>query len=201
MGQSKNWGLPRYGALLLVLAAHMVLLLIFMRASEQTSAPQNQPIELLYLQSPKQPAIRAEVSRPKRLTADTVLSIVPPVFDSIDPSLLPSASLSDGNGQGVDWKAEARRAVQAFEIRTRAPPDYDGLSGSPAEEHWWPRTQHRPGMPFKTASGDWIVWINDNCYQVASSATHAFALGALLPPTVCTSLPEVARGTELRTTN
>jgi hypothetical protein len=201
MDQSKRWGLTRYGALLLVLAAHVVLLLILMRESAQTSAAQNQPLELLYLQPPKRPTIRAEVSRPKRLTADTALSIVPPVLDSIDPAQLPSASLSDGNGQGVDWKAEARRAVQAFEIRTREPPDYDGLSGSPAEEHWWPRTQHRPGTPFKTASGDWIVWINDHCYQVASSATHAFALGAQLPPTVCTAEPDMARGAKLGTTN
>jgi hypothetical protein len=186
MLQSK-WGPRRYAALTLVLVAHAVLLALLMRESGGPgAAAHNEPVELLYLPPPKRPTIRAEVSRPKRLAFDTAPSIVPPVLDSILPAPLPSASPSDGNGQGVDWKAEARRAVQAFDIRNREPPDYAGLSGSPAEEHWWPRAQRRTGMPFKTEGGDWIVWINDHCYQVATSAAHQFALGALLPPTICT---------------
>jgi len=202
MDQVKRWGLSRYGALVLVLAVHTVLLVLFLTASDPLPAGvEILPVELLYVPPPNRPTIRAEISRPKRLAADTALSIVPPVLDSHAPSLLASASLSDGDGQGVDWKAEARRAVQAYEIRTREPVDYAGLSGSPAEEHWWPRAQRRTGAPFKTASGDWIVWVNERCYQVASSSSRTFALGALLPPTVCTSEPGARRSAELPATN
>jgi hypothetical protein len=199
MDQVKRWGLSRYGALVLVLAIHAVLLVLFLTASDPPpEVAEILPIELLYLPPPKVPTIRAEISRPKRLTADTALSIVPPVLDSILPAPLASASLSDGDGQGVDWKAEARRAVQAFEIRTREPVDYAGLAGSPAEEHWWPRAQRRSGVPFKTPNGDWIVWVNERCYQVASSSSRGFAVGALLPPTICN---EPARSAGRGTTN
>jgi len=199
MDQIKRWGLSRYGALVLVLAAHLALIIALMLSADAPpSVAQILPVELLYLPPPNVPVIRAEISRPKRLTADTALSIVPPVFDSILPAPLASASISDGDGQGVDWKAEARRAVQAYEIRTREPVDYAGLAGSPAEEHWWPRTQRRAGVPFKTPNGDWIVWVNERCYQVASSSSRAFAVGALLPPTICN---EPARGAQSAATN
>jgi hypothetical protein len=172
---------------MVVLATHAGLVAWLLRNSDGTAAaPRSEPVELLYLPPPQRPRIVAQVSRPKRLTLDTEQSIVPPVLHSILPSPLPAASSSDGDGPGVDWKAEARRAVQAYEIRAREPPDYAGLAGSPAEEHWWPPGQRRSGTPFKTRTGDWIVWINDNCYQVATSAAHTFALGALLPPIVCT---------------
>ena len=37
----------------------------------------------------------------------------------------------------------------------------------------------------KTAGGDWIVWIDDNCYQIASWHSNATASGAVLPQTIC----------------
>jgi hypothetical protein len=96
----------------------------------------------------------------------------------------------------VDWAAEARRAVQAFEIRSHQPSRNNSVSGSPAEDHWWPRVQHHAGDRFKTANGDWIVWINSSCYQVASSASLAGAPGATLPPTICPGDPGPARAPE-----
>jgi len=58
------------------------------------------------------------------------------------------------------------------------------VSGSPAEEHWWLPARHHPGDQFKTASGDWIVWINASCYQVATSAATSGPVAAI-PHTVC----------------
>jgi hypothetical protein len=75
--------------------------------------------------------------------------------------------------------------LQAFEIRNHQPPSDNTLSGSPAEDSWWPQARRHAGNPFKTATGDWIVWINASCYQVASSAANAYTLGAMLPPTIC----------------
>jgi hypothetical protein len=185
MDQPEVWGLPRYVTLLVVLAFHLALLAALLMASRTRtiSWPTNDPVELLFLPTANFPKIRSENSRPKRLSGDTAISMAPPAFDSASPSA--PASASDGNGSGVDWAAEARRALQAFEIRNHQPPSDNILSGSPAEDNWWPQARRHAGNPFKTASGDWIVWINASCYQVASSAANAYVLGAMLPPTVC----------------
>jgi hypothetical protein len=53
------------------------------------------------------------------------------------------------------------------------------------EDRWWPRSKHHAGEQYKTPDGDWIVWINDNCYQVATPLMTVSAPGAMLPMTVC----------------
>ena len=85
----------------------------------------------------------------------------------------------------MDWNAEAHRAIHAFEIRSHQPKDGISVSGTPADEHWWRRIQHRAGDRFKTPNGDWIVWIDANCYQVASAQSSSYALSGALPQTVC----------------
>jgi len=194
MDQSKVWGLRRYATLLVVLGLHLALLTVLVMASRtrNISTASNQPVELLFFPPTHSPKIRAENSSPRRSSGDTAITIAPPVLDS--PSLPPptstadgaaSASASDGDGSGVDWAAEAHRAIQAFEIRNHHPSGNISMSGSSAEDKWWPWAQHRAGDRSKTASGDWIVWINSSCYQVTSVGRHAYTLGAALPATIC----------------
>jgi hypothetical protein len=190
MDRARVWGLPRYVTLLVVLALHMVLLAALMTASRtrQISVSANQAVELLYLPPATVPKVRAENSRLRRLSGDTAVTMAPPVLDSDLPAPSSPAPAADGNGTGpgVDWAAEARRAIHAFEIRSHQPPRNISVSGSPADERWWPPARHRAGDQFKTASGDWIVWISANCYQVATSAQTSAPL-ATLPHTVCLS--------------
>lgn len=174
--------------LLVVLTLHMALLaLLVMTPRTRIISPStSHPIELLFISPATIPNIRSENSRPKHLRSnDTAISIAPPVLDSPSPYLSPPPSGSDGNGSGVDWAAEARRAMQAWEIRRHQPPSNNSISGSPADDNWWPRAQHHAGDQFKTANGDWVVWINSSCYQVAGSAAPASALGAPLSQTIC----------------
>jgi hypothetical protein len=187
MDQSKGWGLARYVTLLVVVAFHLAVLaaLIMGSQTQSMSLAANPPVEVLFLPPPSVPKIRAENFRPKRLSGNTGISVAAPALDSDSPSLAPTVSEVDGTGGGVDWKAEARRAIQAFEIRTRQPPSENTLSLSPAEESWWPWARHRTGAAFKTPSGDWIVWITSNCYQIATAAANANAPNATLPRTVC----------------
>jgi hypothetical protein len=152
----------------------------------RVSSPADPPLELLYLPPPTAPKIRANNFRPQRVSGDTALTIAPPTPDGVSPLLSPAASAADGNGTGVDWNAEARRAVQAFEIRTRHPPNDNTIPVSPMEENWWPR--RHAGSAFKTAGGDWIVWVDSSCYQVATNTAATPALGTALPPTVCRDL-------------
>ncbi|HWX33898.1 MAG TPA: hypothetical protein VNZ53_41520 [Steroidobacteraceae bacterium] len=188
MDRPRVWGLPRYATLLVVLALHMALLAALMTASRTQPIPvsANESVELLYLPPATIPKIRAKDSRLRRLSGDTAITMAPPVLDSVLPAPSPPALAADGNGSGpgVDWAAEARRAVHAFEIRTHQPPKNISVSGSPAEEHWWLPGRRHAGDQFKTASGDWIVWIDASCYQVATSAATS-ALGPMLPRTIC----------------
>ena len=94
----------------------------------------------------------------------------------------------------MDWRAEARRALQAFEIRTNRRTIGDPTLGMSAEDNW-AQSRHQAGDRYKTDSGDWIVWINSSCYQVASSASTPYAVGGPLPQTVC---PEPAASTIMK---
>ncbi len=177
------WGISRYATLLAVLMLHLALFLALLITPGTRNPPTSTmgAVQLLYLPPVFLPKVRSENARPQRLSGDTAITIAPPVLDSLSPSVSPAAApSSDGSGSGVDWQAEARRALNAFEIRNRQP-----SSIKPAEDNWWPQAQHRAGERFKTANGDWIVWINANCYQVASSGLSAYAFGASLAQTVC----------------
>jgi hypothetical protein len=83
----------------------------------------------------------------------------------------------------VNWAAEARRAVEAYEIRRDRPPS-NVIAGASRDE-WWPPRGHRAGDRYKTENGDWIVWIDANCYQIASWHPGDPSIG--VPPlrTIC----------------
>lgn len=198
MDQSEGWGHSRYVTLAAVIVMHWALVAAFLMytGTQDHSLAAERPVEVLFFPPADKPKIRPDNFRPKRLVGDNSISIAPPAIDSLLPSPSSDASATDGTGAGVDWRAEARRALQAYEIRSRLPPSRDSLSNSPAEENWWPQARRRAGAPFKTAAGDWIVWINSNCYQVATSESHSYTLGAMLPRTVCAAEGGMPRGDE-----
>jgi len=193
MDESNRWGLPRYLTLILVLSLHTALLAMLIMDSRNAILLEstNSPVELMVISPATLPKIRAENSRP-RLRGDTGISIAAPTLDSY--SMSPSASGSEGSGSGVNWAAEARRAVRAFDIRNHQPPIHDSLSSSPADDNWWPRTPHHAGEHYKIANGDWIVWINDSCYQVAGSGSPAYTPDSTLPQTICPGKPGAPGG-------
>jgi hypothetical protein len=185
MDQSKVWGRSRFAALLVVLGLHVSVLAVLLTASgsQNMMVSVNEPVQLIFVPPPVLPKIRAENALPRRLRGNTSISIAPPVLDA-DSTLAPAGSGTQGNGSGVDWAAEARRALQAFEIRKHLPPSNNTVSRTAAEENWWPQAPHHAGDQFKTPGGDWIVWLSENCYQLASSAANPTVPGAMPPPPV-----------------
>jgi hypothetical protein len=185
MDESTRWGFSRYATLLLVLTAHTALLAWLVTAL-RTGGPvaaASESVQLLFIAPEIVPKIRAAQFRPRRLESGSPLPAAPPTLDepSSPSDSEPKTGSIGSNGSNVDWAAEARRALQAFEIRNREPAANNSVSrSSPAEQPWWPA--HRPGDRFKTADGNWIVWINSSCYQVATSSTSR---GGLLPGTIC----------------
>ena len=187
----------RCATLIGVVALHLAVLAALLMESRTRSIAlaADPPVQLLFLPPASIAEVRPERFRPKRITGNTGISLAPPALDSHSTSEAPAGSDSDDAGGGVDWKAEARRAVQAFDIRTRLPPSERTLSVSPAEETWWPWARGRGAGRFKTPAGDWIVWITENCYQIATA--RASAPAATPPHTVClgkSSAPAAAPG-------
>jgi hypothetical protein len=181
MDDANAWGKSRYISLVVVLALHTAILALLVSASRTVSAtvPPGHPIEVMLIPAAKTPRVRAENIRPERMSTNIAIALSPPVFNSSVQS--GSSSSPDGHGSAVNWAAEAHRALRAFEIRRDQPPS-SAISVSSSLDDWWPG-EHHAGDKFKTDSGDWIVWINANCYQIAS--WHSNAMSASPPLTVC----------------
>ncbi len=186
MDEPSKWGLRRYATLLFVFMLHVALLVALLMTSRPggLAPPTATSIQLLVLSPVNLPKVRSQNARSHGLSANMPLVIAPPVLDPVLFTMPPaSASASAGHGSGIDWAAEARRALQAFEIRTHNPSSKELVSSNPAEDAWWP--QKRAGDQYKTPIGDWIVWNNPDCYQVAGVGASAYAPGAAWPQTIC----------------
>jgi hypothetical protein len=148
-------------------------------------AAQPQAVEVEYLPPVSPPKVRSKSAPPRRSSSGLALSVsLPALASPVDAASPPAGPASDGNGLGVDWEAEARRALRAYEIRSRQPPSNNSVSGDQAEV--WLRQAHHAGDRLKTANGDWIVWVDSRCYRVASSGPSEDR-GSVLPPVTCPS--------------
>jgi hypothetical protein len=146
MDASTKWGPLRYATLLVVLVLHLVLFAALMMTSRVStlSASTQQSVQLLLLPPATVPKVRSENAHPAGFTGDAI-KIAPPVLKSPSTSISPApASSSDGSGSGVDWAAEARRALRAFEIRSHQTPYKNSVSGKPGEDNWWPINSKHP---------------------------------------------------------
>jgi hypothetical protein len=165
-------------------AALLTWLIMALRTREGTAVP-SEAVQVVLLQPRSLPRIRIDRTEPRRIEIRPLSTNPPPLLEGVSSSTTAPASPSgskDG-GSGVDWAAEARRALQAFEIRNRQPAGNNSVSSSsPAEQPWWPA--HRPRERVKTADGNWIVWINSSCYQVATSLPSTSGSGPQ-PLTIC----------------
>jgi hypothetical protein len=158
----------RLAAVLIVLAIHVALiaLLLLAQGPPPPAQPQESVIQLVYLPPPIVPKLRAGIPRPIHVTLDFGISLSRLAQPS--PFVSAPATQPDGDGgPGVNWMAEARRAIEAYEIRRDQHVVHEGLGLSPWGG-WLPEAPHYRGEKYRTANGDWVVWINGNCYQVAS---------------------------------
>ncbi|HEX3915112.1 MAG TPA: hypothetical protein VHW71_16555 [Steroidobacteraceae bacterium] len=164
-----------------VLALHLAILALLLASRSQGVAAAGHPIELLYLAPLKPPKVRVELTRPQRASTNIAVALAAPLLNSSSQS--GPSSAPDGRGPGVNWTAEAHRAVRAFEIR-RNQTQNSALSVSSSLDESGAR-EHHAGDQTKTENGDWIVWINADCYQIASWSSGAAALAAISPQTIC----------------
>ncbi len=169
---------------LAVLALHGGVLALLLTGSRTLGVAMSteHPVEVLFLPPTAIPKVRALNIRPQPVRTNVAVGLAPPALVSSDQSS--PAAAPEGRGSAVNWGAEAHRALRAFEIRRDAPPS-SAQSVSSSRDDWWP-LGHEAGDRYKTASGDWIVWIDSNCYEVARWHSTAGAAATEAPQTICT---------------
>jgi hypothetical protein len=178
--ESRAWTASRWSAVVAVLALHLAVVALWLMDSHSPPGfPSAAPsIEVMILPPPKLPTARADGAHLQRLKVDTGISLAPPSLDSSWQSA--SAGGSEGGTPGVNWAAEAHRAVKAFEIRRDQQVTHETL-GISLWDSWLARQPHHAGERLRTDNGDWIVWVDSDCYQVAH--WHAGKLQDADPPT------------------
>jgi hypothetical protein len=185
MGASSGFRSSRSAAIIVVAVLHLAVILLLLRHTQGTgiAGAGETPIEVVSLPPSPVPKDRPVSSRPRRLVADVGISLAPP-SPVAAYSAAPAAGANGTGGPGVNWAAEARRAVKAYEIRRDENVTHGSLGSSPWDD--WPvQRAHHPGDRTRTENGDWVVWINDSCYQVAAWHENSPALDAEPPRTVC----------------
>jgi hypothetical protein len=165
-----------------VIAFHLATLAVLLATTRTLNLAElrENPIELMFVPR-KPPQVLVERARSPRVSTNIAVALAPPELNSSSQS--GPASAPDGAGSEVNWAAEAHRAVRAFEIR-RDQTKNSALSVSSTWDEPGAR-EHHAGDRSKTENGDWIVWINADCYQIASWRSGAPASGAISPRTIC----------------
>jgi hypothetical protein len=196
MKESNRPRAARYVTAAGVLAIHLVLIaaLIMMSRTGRIAATAN-AVQLLFVAPVYPPKVRVMANLPRRGRNLTV-TVEPPVMESLSFTAPQASGLTaNGEGSGVDWAAEARRALQAFEIRNHRPSASQSVSGRPEDDHWPLHAQHHAGERFKTENGDWMVWVDANCYEIAYAGSGAYAHVAPVRDPICQDHPGAAVAT------
>jgi hypothetical protein len=105
-----------------VLHAALIALMLMTGVGHRILHVSSQPIELIYIPTLPPPPVRADSGRPRRLRPEVALSPAAPLIASSAPPAVNSFGPAS-RGSGVDWLAEAHRAVKAYEIRRDHPSD------------------------------------------------------------------------------
>jgi hypothetical protein len=168
--------------LVVVAALHAGLLLLVILGGP-TAIPVTDvtpPLVLLLIPPETAPRVRAPIRLPAHLHTDMLQFQAPPVADS--PAVPGASTGANSRESGVDWSAEAHRAVRAYEIRREEAPTQALSVTAPGDE--WPTRGRRTGVPSRMPNGDWIVWIDANCYQIATGKPRSVA-DEVPPETKC----------------
>jgi hypothetical protein len=167
----------------------LIAALIMMPRTGKLATTTANAVELLFIAPAEPPKVRVTANLPRR-GQHLALTVEQPVLESLSfPASTAPASSANGESTGVDWGAEARRALQAFEIRNHQHSASQSVSGRPEDDRWPLRAQHHAGERFKTENGDWMVWIDANCYEIARAASGAAAHVAPLTEPICEDHP------------
>jgi hypothetical protein len=150
------------------------------------------PIELVYLPPSTTPDTRPMPVLPHSLRQEEVPTPAPSIIN------LPLPTLPNENaGSPIDWANEAHEVAQA--TRGGNARSLDGHQqpepNQPSKSIFGERPAHHAGEQFRTDDGQWIVFVSDDCYQIAGSFESLNVLGnGLGVQTYCAGKSNTPRG-------
>jgi len=172
MDDRKTWRPSRYGVLLVVLAFH-VITIAFLIASSKTLRlllPTATFIEVAPLPPAAAQRVRTDTSPSPPLEMTRVTPSVDATL-SLSPELLPALGTF---GVPIDWADQAHTVADSIVANTdtrESPlaPDLSALQKSIFPEP----PAHHAGEQHILDTGEWIVFISDNCFQISSAIPTA----------------------------
>src|SRR5271163_1517570 len=114
MRESKRRRFARYLVAVVVLAVHFALIAALLTAPGNggTEGSTANSIQLLYLVPVRPPKVHTLMANLSRRGSNLAITVEPPVLESQSfPISRAQGSTENGEGSGVDWAAEARRAL------------------------------------------------------------------------------------------
>ena len=196
--RSVSWR-PRFAALVVVAALHLVLVTVLIAASRiRLRSPAAQDVITTMVPLPRAPEPLAPGPAPSLHLAP--LARVAPVLPAAPSIAYPPA---DDVPHPIDWQAEAQKAAVAITGRKGVlsvpseTEDRRKTSSSHGPRPWLPPPAHHAGEEYKTLTGDSIIWVSDKCY--VRSAAPMLGLPQILArsrgsTTVCPGSSGNARG-------
>jgi hypothetical protein len=181
--------------LLAVLVLHLLLVALLVVASKQRRflGVSTSPIELLLLPPRSTAAARVLVEQTVRQPSRKIKSYPGPVNEL---TLAPRAPESEqSSGAAIDWAREAQ-SVAATMASKQAPADRNGAGEElRAPKSMFPEPPaHHAGDEITMPSGERAVFINDSCYQIASSQPANASNNGMVNPTYCVGKSNTPRG-------
>jgi hypothetical protein len=168
INDGKTWRSSRYGVLLVVMAIH-VTMIAFLIASSKTLRlllPTATLIEVPFLPPATAQKVRTDTSPGPPLDMTRVTPSVDATL-SLSPDLVPAAGTL---GVPIDWADQAHTVADSIVANTdagesRLTPDLT----TPRKSIFPEPPAHHAGEQHRLDTGQWIVFISDNCYQISSA--------------------------------
>ena len=192
MNKASAWKPRRYLILALVLILHAALITLFLSLSHQTASKRRMPaLEVFFLPSKDLRKITPDsgLQLPSRIIAPSR------TFNAISIAL-PKSNVSNPISEErpkVDWVEEARRTAESA-VREKPDSAIKQESNSVQAPSAFVQPNHYKGEQTRLDTGQWMVWINEHCYQITSPSVDANGQLGSLPETVCARASKNARG-------
>jgi hypothetical protein len=162
------WRPSQYRALVVVLALHVAVIAALIATSKtlRLSVPAMTLIEVASLPPATAQRVRTNTSPSPPLDRTRVTPSVDAIL-SLSPELVPAAGTF---GVPIDW------ADQAHTVATSIVADTDARESAVAPDLTTPQKSifpdppaHHAGEQHRLDTGEWIVFVSDNCYQISSA--------------------------------
>ncbi len=171
--------LRRYSTFIIVLAFHAALVVGLIRFSRTLSLSTPTPLELILIPTAATLRTRPPPVPPNSFHVDAKIAPTAPSAVTIPQPAAPAERAESP----IDWAGEAQRGaaaavtpspdVRSFEHR------FPSESERPPKSIFDEPPEHRAGEQFRTDDGMWVVYVNDDCYQISDpfAAPNALANG------------------------